>query len=258
MKTLGGLCLGVLLATSPLLAQAPAQPAETKAAESKPAEALPSVDQILEKYEKAIGGKEASEKINTRVMKGTLEVTNFGATGTLEIYSKAPNKSLTFMEVQGYGVVQFGFNGSKGWAEDPQAGLTDMTDDMVTSTKREADLMHSFKLKQLYTKMVVKEKKKIADQDVYVVEATQPEGPPDLFYFSAANGLLLRTDAERNSPQGKNMVESTMEDYRDVDGVKLPFTMKQDMPNVNILIKITEIKHNVPVEDAKFEKPVQK
>jgi len=47
---------------------------ETKAPAPKPASALPSVDQILDKYVQALGGKAAIEKLNSRVTKGKFEV----------------------------------------------------------------------------------------------------------------------------------------------------------------------------------------
>ena len=38
------------------------------------------------------------------------------------------------------------------------------------------------------------------------------------------------------------------EDYREVDGVLCPFTIR----NANTLIKLAEVKHNVAIDDARF------
>ena len=51
---------------------------------------IPTVDQILDKYVRAIGGKAAVEKITSRVMRGSLVAP--GGTAPLEIYEKLPNK----------------------------------------------------------------------------------------------------------------------------------------------------------------------
>jgi hypothetical protein len=40
-----------------------------------------------------------------------------------------------------------------------------------------------------------------------------------------------------------------------VDGVKLPFTIRQTSDMGTFIIQITEIHHNVPVDDAMFAKP---
>jgi hypothetical protein len=40
-----------------------------------------------------------------------------------------------------------------------------------------------------------------------------------------------------------------------VDGVKVPFTIEQNNPNFGFILRLKEIRHNVPMDDAKFEKP---
>ncbi|HYK91376.1 MAG TPA: c-type cytochrome, partial [Acidobacteriota bacterium] len=61
--------------------------------EQKSTEPLPSAAQILEKYVQALGGKNALDKIETRVMRGT-RVTSDGSSAPFEVYQKAPNKML--------------------------------------------------------------------------------------------------------------------------------------------------------------------
>ncbi len=60
---------------------------------------------------------------------------------------------------------------------------------------------------------------------------------------------------ERESAQGKQSIQSFLDDYRDVDGVKIPFKLRQVTSAFTIDIKIEEVKHNVPIDDAKFNKP---
>ena len=52
--------------------------------------------------------------------------------------------------------------------------------------------------------------------------------------------------------------ETDYEDYREVDGVWLPFTVKisyLDDNHYGTTRKLTEVKQNVPIDDAKFEMP---
>ena len=66
---------------APFLASAPV---------SQPA--LPTVDQILERYIQAVGGERALSKVKTRMRSGTVEVA--GLRGTFQLYEAAPNKQL--------------------------------------------------------------------------------------------------------------------------------------------------------------------
>ncbi len=87
---------------------------------------LPTVDQVLEKYLVAIGGRAALEKITSAHLQGTLEIPDFQINGTIDIVQKAPNKVLQTVSLTGTGmqaVQREGFDGTVGWADDPQGGL---------------------------------------------------------------------------------------------------------------------------------------
>jgi hypothetical protein len=44
-------------------------------------------------------------------------------------------------------------------------------------------------------------------------------------------------------------------DYRDADGIKIPFRWTLARPNGRFSIQIDSVQQNVPVDDAKFAKP---
>ncbi|MFY9558512.1 MAG: hypothetical protein WAV47_27760, partial [Blastocatellia bacterium] len=199
--------------------------------------ALPSVDQILDKYVQAVGGKAAIEKQTSRVSKGSFEIPAFGASGTAEIFEKAPNKSVAIINIPGFGVVQEGFDGKTAWSQEPQSGLREKSGPELAAAKIDGEFHKPTKMKQLYPKMVVKGKDKIGEREVYVVEATPVGSTMETFYFDTQSGLILRQDAEREGPQGKQAIQSFLEDYKEVDGVKLPFTIRQVTPAFTLSIK---------------------
>jgi len=218
---------------------------------------LPTADQILDKYVQAIGGKAVIEKQTSRYSKGTLEIPAFGASGTAEVYEKAPNKTITIVNIPGFGIINDCFDGTIGWAQDPQNGMRDKSGPELAASKLDAEFYKPIKIKELYPKVVVKGKDKVGDKDVYVLEATPNGGPTETWYFDAQSGLLLRQDAEREGPQGKQVVQVFFEDYRVADGIKVAYVLKQVTPAFTLNIKLDEVKHNVPIDDAKFKKPSQ-
>jgi hypothetical protein len=222
--------------------------------QQKPA-AMPTADQIIDKYVQAIGGKAAIEKTTSRVSKGSFELPAFGASGTFESTEKVPNKGLTVINVEGFGVVQEGFDGKVAWGQDPQNGLREKTGAELAAAKLDAEFHKPIKVKQLYPKLVVKGKDKVGDHEVYVVEATPVDSGAETWYFDTQTGLMLRQDAVREGPQGRQESQTFLDDYKDVDGVKLPFSIRQVTTAFTINITIKEVKHNVPVDDAKFAKP---
>ena len=224
-------------------------------AEAKPAAALPGVDEILDKYIKATGGKEAIQKVSSRMGKGSFEIEAMNMTGTIEMYAKAPNKNAMVIELPGLGKIYGIYDGAKGYSTDPMSGLRELSGGELAAMKRQSDFYRDLNLKALYPKIAVKGKEKVGAGEAYVLEAIPTEGSPEKWYFDTTSGLLVRQDGEEDSPQGKMTYEAYMEDYRDVDGIKTPFTIRRVTPAFSMSIKLTEIKQNVPIEDAKFSKP---
>jgi len=239
--------------------------AAVSSAGARPAQAAaavtPTVDELLAKYVQAIGGRAAIEKVTTRVMKGTLELPPSGDTGsivpgTIEIDMKAPNKRVVISNVPGNGVDQRGYNGTAGWYVDPDEGPKDLTGSDLDSMKFDAEFYRELNLPKLYRSMTVEGKAKVGESDAYVVDATLASGDVEKLYFDTQSGLLVRDDLPVEIPdEGKSTQISLLTDYRDVDGVKLPFTIRRNRTDGDSTIKFGEIKDNVPLDDAKFNKP---
>lgn len=244
------LCVTVATASAQGAAQKPAQAPASQAAAS-----MPTADEILAGYVEALGGKAAVEKITSRFSKGTLEIPSAGATGSFESYEKFPNKSLAIIVLNGFGEICQGFDGTVAWSQDPQSGLREKNGVELASVKRDSDIHKDLKLRQLYPKMEVQGKEKVGEKDAFVIVATPQEGAAEKWYFDTQTHLLMRSDTETEGPQGKVPVESYYEDYREVDGIRIPFTLKHSNPVFSIVTHLQEVKHNVPVEDEKFAKP---
>lgn len=230
-----------------------AQEASTEKAST--AEALPSVDQILDKYVAALGGKEAVLKISSRVAKGTLELDQMAGEATTEIYQKAPNKMFTDTESPSFGAYIRAYDGTKGWQDTPQTGLDDVTGGQLASLKRSAEFYGDINLKELFPKMSLKGKESVDGHDAYVVEAVAEDGSPETWYFDANTGLRVRIISQTEGPDGTTEVDTQLGDYREVDGIKYPFLIHQSLGMIAYTIRLAEVKQNVPIDDAKFAKP---
>jgi len=245
-----GVLLVILLTMFPVLAQeAPKPPEGATPAVTEP---LPTVDEILNKYVEALGGKAAIEKITTRQAKGTFELPEMGASGTVSILSKAPDKTVVTIDIPGVGIIKQGFDGSVAWDDNPMSGKSVKSGSALAVAKRDALFHRELRLKELYKQIEVKGKQKVGEQDTYVLQATPDQGSVETWYFDVATGLLIRMDAERDSPQGQVAIQMAFKDFRDVEGVKNAFVIEQTLPNMTILLKIEEAKANVPIEDTVF------
>ena len=217
------------------------------------APALPSADDILNKYITALGGQAALDKLKTKVMTGTITAGN-GRTGNFQIEQAKPDRfHITLVTPQG--TIERGFNGSAGWEKGPGA-VQDLHDPQLAEMKAAFGLFIDINLKEQFTRMNVR-KDKIGDRDVFAITASTADGRRERLFFDAETGLLLRRSSAVQTPLGVIPQETNFEDYRDVDGVKVPFTVRTLTieEGTTLTRKYTEIKVNGPVEDSKFEKP---
>ena len=138
--------------------------------------------------------------------------------------------------VPGAGVMRRGFTGEYGYQQIPLMGFRRIEGAELAEMKLASDFRWAVNLERLYPKMKLRGTEKEGDAELYVVEATPASGPTSALYFDAKSGLLVRRD------------RTYFEDYREVDGVKLPFTLRDDFS----VIRLTEVRHNLPVDDARF------
>ena len=221
----------------------------------KPGEAkamLPSADQLLDKYLAAIGGADALQKITSRVQKGTL--TAFGGQHfPVDVYSKAPDKRVSVMHLQG-GDSFTGFDGKQGWLSVPGRVHT-MSAAENAAARIDADLYFPAHLKTLYQKFSVDAGEKIDGHDTYLVTGRNEGQPPLRLYMDKESGLLLRLVRYAETPLGRNPTQIDYADYRDADGVKVPFRWTLARPGNRFTIQVEQIQQNVPVDDSKFAPP---
>lgn len=246
------LLLTMILLTQPGLVSAqdrqPAPPNSPAGAQAVPP--APTVDQILDLYVQALGGKEAIQRVSRRVTKGTFTSPDLQAGGTFEISAKAPNKQLVVLQAAGFGTFRQGFNGTAAWQQQPGS---DDIEDQPTFPKREADFYLPLKLHELFPKLALVGSEKVGTRQAVVLEAPRA-GNPKRWYFDAESHLLIRT--ETRTPEGKVVESEDFDDYRAVDGIKMPFSIRHlEDEGITLQLKVTDVKHNVEIDDAKFEKP---
>lgn len=215
--------------------------------------ALPTIDQVLDKYIAGSGGRAALEKVTSFRAQGTITVTEAGVSGTIELQQKAPDKAATTVEIAGTRQREV-FDGSTAWSEDAN-GVREKSGAELAESKRSATFGRELKMKTIYKTLTVSARGKVGSRDAIVVDAVPADGSPTKLFFDAESGVLLQQVGTRLTQQGPLEVEVTYEDYRAVDGVQRPFTIRQATSMFTAIIQITDIKHNVPIDDAVFKKP---
>jgi photosynthetic reaction center cytochrome c subunit len=214
---------------------------------------LPTADQILDHYVETIGGTTALEKLKTRVVKGAL-VTESGRTYTLEITQKAPDLGLVTATSPKGNVSRDGFDGTTAWNS---AGSSVFPSSGVEGARiaRDAQFFEAADVKKRFPRRFVAGKETVGGEETYLVRVGGHGNVSEMLYFSVNSGLLLRRVVLTQTTLGRFSERTDFSDYREVDGVKLPFTVARMEVNTRYTEKYSEVKHNVPVDEAVFRFP---
>jgi hypothetical protein len=243
----------VFLAATPLAnAQPTTQPAAAPA-DAAAAANLPSVDEIMNKYIEATGGRAAYEKVTSRVTKGKISIPAANVAGTLESYQVNGKVYITF-DIAGIGKTERGYDGTTAWetsaAQGPRIIDGAEKDDMV----REAKFDVETNWKKYFTASVTGTDTVNGDA-CYKVVFTKPDKTTETRYFSKDSGLEVKTEGTQKTQQGQIDTVETDSDYKDFGALKIATKVEQNAGGVTAVITTDSVEDNVPVADDKFVLP---
>jgi photosynthetic reaction center cytochrome c subunit len=241
---------------------------------------MPSPESILDKYIQASGGAQRLAGLTSFVGKGTsVGFGGFGGGGAVEIDAKAPDKRATiilFKAETGRGDQIRVYDGRTGWVRTPLnvLGEFQLTGSDLDGYRLDAQLSFPGQIKQILTNLKTGPPLTITDlpapssqsslqadvtlgqsHTVDVVQGTGPRGMLVTLYFDKQTNLLVRELRYGSSPIGRVPTQIDYADYRDVNGIKLPFRLTYAWLDGRDSIVLNDIKTNVPIDDAKFGRP---
>jgi len=204
---------------------------------------LPTVDVILNNYIKAVGGRIALMKLETKICKGRILDDKSGSsplTVTPFIsFSTLPDKWKMITYKKG-AVLKQGFNGEFGW----HSNATGIIFEDCKDRSKLSWLLNPqspLVLDDIFGKMSVETIINLNNLYTYKV-VTELEDTYFSLYFDVASGLLVRIG-----------LYWYLEDYRSVDGVLIPFKIVQNRKGRTTTLIFDEINHNNKIDDTVFE-----
>jgi hypothetical protein len=241
---MGGLVTLALAAGGPWLAQAWAQ-----------AEKLPKAEEILDKSVEALGGKAALEKLHTRVSKGVIEVAAQGFKGPVTTYEAAPNKNYTVVEFERIGKIESGTDGVVQWEITPMSGARTLDGAEKALNERMNTFNAPLYWRKLYKTAVCTGVEEVDGRPCYKVVLTPELGSPETSYYDQKTYLLTKVSLVLKGQMGETPLEIVPTDYRKVDGVLLPHKTTQKIIDIEQVLTLSSIEHNVDIPADRFALP---
>ena len=255
-SAVAGICFAVpAAAQNPSSSAAPVTPVSSVTKVDPSAGPLPSVKDLLQKFETVSGGHSVWSSFTTRYLKGIYQTEDASGFAAIEVFSKAPDKSLSKITFSNGVVLRQVCDGKTAWTEDPAGGTHEITGAALESRVRQSNFNDRTDALLLAVSGRVLGTEKVGTHTAYVVEFSPQKNLTSKIYFDAESGFPVRTDDTLHREAGDYKVETYMDDYRAVDGAYFAFRIRHVEKGNVFTVRLTQIKNNAPVDDSMFLKP---
>ena len=219
-----------------------------------------TADELLEKNIKAQGGMEKLKSIKSMRLTGKMKMGPMEA--PITIVKVRPSEMRVDFTIQGMTGTS-AYDGTAGWTLMPFMGNKDaqkMTEEELKETRTEADFDGpTFDYKAKGNKVEYVGKVDTEGTATYKLHVTTKEGIESNVYLDAETYLVIRADGTRNV-QGQDLeMETSIGDYKTVEGLMLPFSTESHIKGKENMggqaITLEKIELNPKVDAAMFKMP---
>jgi len=207
-----------------------------------------SASKIIDRFKKASGGKLAA-RVKSTLLTGSVRAMD-GTAGRFSVQTSAPNNLRVDLDI-GESKISECYNGKSAWRLDAR-GLRTLLGDEAKRLRLESLLSNS-RLNDLQRNRIVPQlagKSTIDGRESNAIEFIR-DGIRVKLFFDASNHLTLKR--ERETADG--LEEIFYDNYKAVDGVMEPFSLKIKKGASELLVTIDRVEHNRTVELAAFRYP---
>jgi hypothetical protein len=220
----------------------------------------PKGTEVFDKYIEALGGAQKLAGLKSWIATGSsVGYEGLGGGGSFQIFAQAPDKRATLIVYKDHperGETHRTYDGKVGWNKSPRAAVAEfqLTGSELNGVRADALLSFpgSIKTSLTNTRTATAE---LGDKDVQVVQGSGPGGILVTLYFDKKTNLLLRSVRYSNSPVGRIPTQTDYDDYRDVQGIKFPFSYTFSWLDGREQYKISNVQVNPNIEPSVFAKP---
>lgn len=229
-----------------------------------PASAAITVDELMAKVIAAAGGETNLRKHRSMRSTTAFLMENQGLEGEIVSYAKAPNLAASIMTMialgKKIGTQRSYFDGTAGAEETSFTFPEPLKEKQLEDARIASDFYEPLNWRTLYASVKIREKTKLGNDEVWVVVKTPAKGNEIVDYYSAETFMLLKRDRTvAISGGGALPISETYHEYRNVDGVMIPFKVVTNNPGIGTMQStVKEVKFDVEIPDAAFQPVARK
>ena len=210
-----------------------------------------TAESIINRYINSIGGKDNLEDVQSIELNGSADLNMQGQSFKLEFYSlkNNQNQSLSTVSAGGMQVQKSVFNKDQGYnvVNGQKVILSeDELEKALTDSELFSELSYDYEIVELVGSST------IDDQKVYEIKISDNNTE----YYSIETGLKVKEVETQLIDGNQIIIETTIKEYQEVNGVLIPSEINQVTPALpipgGITIKFNTIELNVESSDSDF------
>jgi hypothetical protein len=211
-----------------------------------------SAGDILKKAAKVSGFQKEMRNVNSSQIKGKIIRLSDGASGTYQTEVQQPNLYRETINLKNNEIIRSS-NGKSSWMKDSSNGLRTLTDASGESLKAEAFFRANRWMRNKEEKTIASGsgKSSLFGKEVYAVTLTTAQNVKIKLFFDTVSNLLIREEI----PFGTQNRIFEYSNFRNINGVQEPFTIKMSEGNERFEIQVEQVLHNVSSNRAAFDFP---
>lgn len=215
-----------------------------------------TADEVIAKYNAAMGGLEAFTKVTSAKFTGSATTQGMVLPMTVQIVNgKAMRADI---EVMGQTIVNV-YNNGTGWKINPYAGAesaTEVSGAELLTFKNQASIANNLMdYKNRGHKVELLGQETVEGIKTYKLKLTNKDDNKETFYFiNVADNMLIKAISKRDIQGQEYDVESYYSDIKDVNGLKFAMHSEQKIEGQTFQeVKYEKIELNVPVDEKIFK-----
>jgi hypothetical protein len=207
------------------------------------ADSLPTLAEIAALHTKALGGSAALERASALLLTGDCDSTAQEESGPVQVVVSSPRVSFSLNN----GALRMGFSGQAGWRHVAGQDLQQRAGRQFVEIVTVFDPARVRWWKEWYPNLSVTGVEKVNGRDAYTLSMNPGSKASEKLFIDRETGLVVRDEVL------PGMV-FTFDDYRPVNGLQVPFRIRQSTPaSVTYIYTFTDVKALTGTEATQFE-----
>lgn len=217
-----------------------------------------TADDVIKMHIKQLGGEEKLKSIKTVDQQFVMVLSGPG--GDMEADCELVqdgNKFRMMMSLPGFGEIQQGSNGKNYWTSNPAEGdrLMDKEETALAKEQYSRPFPALDWGKDYDGKIKMQGETDVEGAKCYKLEFAPSVGSPITRYFAVEDGKMLRFDATQKGMAGEIDISVILSDFKEVDGITLPFKQVTSMDQADMTMEVDSIKFNEAIKAERFKLP---